>query len=118
MFGRNIARRFFSNFSLSDFNKTKFTQLSNRSLLILNGPDCHKYFCLYFRLLQGITTNDIRQLKPITVKGQQTQRISLYTLFLQAKGKVITDGFIFQPRMYSEGKAIYADDELWIDVPK
>ena len=100
MFRCNLVRRFFSNFSLQDLEKTKFTQLSNRSLLILNGPDTHKYFYYHFRLLQGITTNDIRQLKPITIKGQSTQRISLYTLFLQAKGKVITDGFIFQPRMY------------------
>lgn len=53
----------FSNMSLNDFKKTKFTKLSNRSLLILNGPDCQKYLMLLVRLLQGIMTCDIKEIK-------------------------------------------------------
>jgi hypothetical protein len=32
--------------SLADLRKTQFSQLTSRSLLILNGPDTHKYPCL------------------------------------------------------------------------
>jgi folate-binding Fe-S cluster repair protein YgfZ len=46
------------------------------------------------------------------------QRIALHALFLQPKGKIVTDAFIFQPRVYSQGKAEYAKEELWIDLPR
>lgn len=44
--------------------------------------------------------------------------MALYTVFLQPKGKVITDAFVFKPRIYRNGKAEYASDQLWIDVSK
>ena len=39
---RNI-RYLCSNYDLTQLEKTKFTPLKNRSLLVLNGPDSHKY---------------------------------------------------------------------------
>lgn len=36
-------KAYFCNVRMEDFHKTKFTKLSNRSLLILNGPDSAKY---------------------------------------------------------------------------
>jgi len=35
---------------------------------------------------------------------------------LQPKGKVITDAFVFKPRIFKDGKLEYSKDELWIDV--
>lgn len=46
------------------------------------------------------------------------QRVALYTLFLQPKGKVVTDAFVFRPRQYIGGKTQYSKEELWIDVPR
>ena len=37
---------------------------------------------------------------------------------MQPKGKVITDAFVFKPRIYRNGKAKYASNQLWIDVNK
>ena len=61
--------------------------------------------------MQGLATNDVKLLKQMQIKDQTFQRIAFYTLFLQNKGKIITDAFVFQPRIYnSEGKGEYVKD--------
>jgi folate-binding Fe-S cluster repair protein YgfZ len=42
----------------------------------------------------------------------------MYTLFLHPKGKVLSDAFVFQPRIYKQGKPKYADEELWLDIDR
>ena len=70
------------------------------------------------RILQGIMTNDIREFKEIEKGELKFKKIALYTLFLQQKGKIITDAFVFKPRLYHQGKPEYPADQYWIDVPK
>jgi folate-binding Fe-S cluster repair protein YgfZ len=55
-------------------------------------------------------TNDVRELKEHKQDEESFHKIALYTVFLQPKGKVITDAFIFKPRMYKKGKAEYPSD--------
>ena len=44
LISKNIrAKYLFSNLTHNAFKKTKFAELRDRSLLILNGPDAHKY---------------------------------------------------------------------------
>lgn len=67
------------------------------------------------RLLQGLTTNDINILKTknSTIKSQISEKqsklafklelkdkICIYTLFLSPKGKLITDAFIYKPKVF------------------
>jgi folate-binding Fe-S cluster repair protein YgfZ len=47
-----------------------------------------------------LITNDLRELKEKKVEDLKIERIALFTLFLQPKGKVLTDAFIFRPRVY------------------
>eukprot|EP00924_Labyrinthula_sp_SR-Ha-C_P004529 maker-scaffold_1-snap-gene-3.0-mRNA-1 protein AED:0.52 eAED:0.52 QI:0/0/0/0.5/1/1/2/0/329 len=64
---------------LRQFSKSvKFSKLSNRTLLELNGPDSSEF-------LQGICTNDMTTLE----KGN-----SLYAAFLTSKSKIISDSII------------------------
>lgn len=63
-------------------------------------------------------TNDLRELGEKKKDGDSYQRIALFTLFLQPKGKVLTDAFVFKPRIYKNGKAKYAEEELWLDIDK
>ena len=62
------------------------------------------------RLLQGLVTNDLRELGEKKKDGESYQKIALFTLFLQPKGKVLTDAFIFIPRVYKNGKPKYAEE--------
>lgn len=62
------------------------------------------------RLLQGLVTNDLRELGEKKKDGDTYQKIALFTLFLQPKGKVLTDAFVFKPRIYKNGKAKYDEE--------
>ncbi len=62
------------------------------------------------RLLQGLITNDINELGAKEVNGEKYQRAALYTLFLSPKAKIISDAFLFTPRMITKGKAEYAKE--------
>ena len=57
-----------------------------------------------------MVTNDLRELGEKKKDGDSYQRIALFTLFLQPKGKVLTDAFVFKPRIYKNGKAKYAEE--------
>lgn len=37
-------------------------------------------------------------------KIASSERVSLYTLFLSPKGKLITDAYIYKPKVYVNGK--------------
>lgn len=51
------------------------------------------------------------------MKGNESfHRVALFTLFLQPKGKILTDAFIIKPRSYKEGRPIYMQNEFWIDI--
>lgn len=63
-------------------------------------------------------TNDIREFKEVQRGELKFNKIALYTLFLQQKGKIITDAFVFKPRLYEQGKPLYPSQQFWIDVPK
>lgn len=53
------------------------------------------------------------------IENEVVHKIALYTLFLNPKGKIITDAFIVKPKMYvSANKPIYMKDQLWIDVDR
>lgn len=73
------------------------------------GPDARKF-------MQGITTNNISQLYESNSK--LGQKISQYNLFLDAKGKIVADGFIIRPLIFANGKKVAAENELWVDVSK
>lgn len=45
-------------------------------------------------------------------------KLAMYTLFLNPKGKIITDAFIFRPKQYEHNKKVIAEDQFWIDVDK
>jgi folate-binding Fe-S cluster repair protein YgfZ len=61
-------------------------------------------------LLQGLITNDLRELGEKTKEGEKFNRVSLFTLFMHPKGKIITDAFIFKPRIYRQGRPIYLEN--------
>ena len=53
------------------------------------------------------------------MKGNQSfHRVALFTLFLQPKGKILTDAFIIKPRSYKDGRPIYLQNEFWIDIDR
>ena len=48
--------------------------------------------------------------------GNNQNKIALYTLFLNPKGKIVSDAFIIRPRIFEKGKVIAKKDELWVEV--
>ena len=72
------------------------------------------------RLLQGLTTNDLNLLSARNLKTKKineeskarnlytntviSDRLSIYTLFLSPKGKLITDAYIYKPKVFLNGK--------------
>ena len=40
----------------------------------------------------------------------------MYTLFLNTKGKIISDALIIKPRVFKDGKVVVKKDEVWIEV--
>ena len=73
--------------NFNPFEKPSFAKLTNRSLIIIEGPETKKF-------LQTLTTNDVNKL---FVKDKTIKRASIYSLFLSPQGKIISDAFIFRP---------------------
>lgn len=42
----------------------------------------------------------------------------MYTMFLNPKGRIITDAFIIRPQSFKNNIKTPPNDELWIDVSK
>ena len=80
---------------LEQFSNPSFTQLTNRSLLIVAGPETQKF-------MQGVTSNNISQLFHPT-NDLNDKKVALYSIFLNPKGKVLTDGIIIRPIVYEKG---------------
>ena len=76
------------------------TQLSNRSIISLRGPDSSSF-------LQGLTTQDMNLFQ------KEKERASIFTSFMNVKGKTLFDCFICKPLLaHQDGQ----DVEYWIDV--
>jgi folate-binding Fe-S cluster repair protein YgfZ len=69
--------------------------------MVVHGPDTRKF-------MQGLTTNNISQL--YMNDGNQNPKMALYTLFLDPKGKVVSDAIVVRPQIYGNGKKIFAED--------
>lgn len=84
--------------SIKHLAKPNVIELQDRTIFIVEGNDTEKF-------LQGITTNNINLLYPEKYPNLETnsKRISLYTMFLNPKGKIITDALIIRPKVYSSG---------------
>ena len=49
----------------------------------------------------------------------QENQISISSLFLEPKGRIVTDFQLLKPQQYKNGKIEnFADEELWLKVPK
>ena len=68
--------------------------------------------------MQGLITSDIRDLTTVKHQEFEFERVALYTLFLQSKGKIITDAFVVRPRMYTKEGGEWAEEQLWLDIPR
>ncbi|CAD8142640.1 unnamed protein product [Paramecium pentaurelia] len=77
-----------------------FVHLDNRIILSIKGRDACE-------ILQGITTNDLRQI-------QQSQS----TLFLNTNGRIISEAILHRPQIQQNGEWQYCNDEIWIDIDK
>ncbi|CAD8050681.1 unnamed protein product [Paramecium primaurelia] len=77
-----------------------FVHLENRTILSIKGRDACE-------ILQGITTNDLRQI-------QQSQS----TLFLNTNGRIISEAILHRPQIQQNGQWQYCNDEIWIDIDK
>ncbi|CAD8165900.1 unnamed protein product [Paramecium pentaurelia] len=75
-----------------------FARLDNRTILSIKGRDA-------FEILQGITTNDIRQI-------QQSQS----TLFLNTNGRIICEAILHRPQIQKNDQWQYCNDEIWMDI--
>jgi folate-binding Fe-S cluster repair protein YgfZ len=98
------------NLKLQD-SGTVVTHLKNRAVVSVRGPDATD-------LLQNLTTVDVRNLLE-----DHPHRAALYTSFLNAKGRVLFDGFIVKPRLAGQGQQVekvneHDDIEYWVDVEK
>ena len=60
------------------------TQLSNRSIISLRGPDSSSF-------LQGLTTQDMNLFQ------KEKERASIFTSFMNVKGKTLFDCFVCKP---------------------
>ncbi|XP_049785663.1 putative transferase CAF17 homolog, mitochondrial [Schistocerca cancellata] len=76
------SRTFTESFSKSRGNVYAVENLTQRGLLKVQGVDVHNF-------LQGLITNDIRHLESMN---------SIYTLFLNVKGRVMCDTIIYKTR--------------------
>lgn len=71
--------------------KKGITRLSSRRLISLRGPDSMKY-------LQGVITNDIYK------EGLNSDKKGFYSAFLNAKGRVLNDVWIYKDLYADRGK--------------
>ncbi|KAF7899553.1 hypothetical protein EAF00_003889 [Botryotinia globosa] len=71
--------------------KKGITRLSTRRLISLRGPDSMKY-------LQGVITNDIYK------EGLNSDKKGFYSAFLNAKGRVLNDVWIYKDLYADRGK--------------
>ena len=86
---------------MDEFASPSFAQLKNRSHIIIQGPDTRK-------LLQGIITNNVEDLYKPNEEGKV--KTSIYAMFLNPKGKIITDSLIIRPRIFEKGKVVEKED--------
>lgn len=81
--------------------KPNFLELKDRTIFIIEGSDTEKF-------LQGITTNNVNLLYPEKYPQLEnaSRRVSIYTMFLNPKGKIITDALIIRPKVFSKGEVV------------
>ena len=92
---------------LEQLSKPTFSQLTNRKLIVIAGPDTKSF-------VQGLSSNNVNIL--YQDKNPKSSRVAMYSMFLTSKGKVVTDGIVLRPVVYDKGVKKLAEDELWIDV--
>ena len=98
-----LIRRIFNPFSLinpNDFRKTQFRKLSSRTSLIVNGSHSRKYVSKNMGSskvsLQAISESSRKFLS----KTKNHKEWAFMHYFCKQKGKVLSDAFIMQLRIY------------------
>ena len=87
------------------FSQFSLVKSNQYEILRLTGKD-------KINLLHNITTNNIKNF------FLDENQISLNTLLLEPKGRIITDFQILKPQMISEKKIINNNSEIWIKIQK
>jgi folate-binding Fe-S cluster repair protein YgfZ len=78
-------------------------RISDRKLLKLSGPDVNS-------ILKGLTTSNVNLLFSDPDMNIQ------HTLFLNTKGRIITDSFLIKPLYLSGSKLVTCPGELWLEA--
>ncbi|CDW76044.1 aminomethyl transferase [Stylonychia lemnae] len=77
------------------------SKLKNRKIVAIKGADSTKF-------LQGLISQDMS-----LFEKDGSDRASIYTSFLNVKGKVLLDGFLAKPLLANQ---VQDDTEYWLDV--
>ena len=82
----------------NNLSKSYNSRLLNRSIIAIRGPDSGKF-------LQDIMTIDLNKM--------DNRHRALYGLFMNPKGRIVTDGFVIKPMLAGQ-----TDDnnEYWVDI--
>ena len=78
------------------------SKITNRRLLQVTGKDC-------LAVLKGITTTNVDSLM------QDEEKAIQHTLFLNNKGKILSDCFVIKPFMLRQGKIVGRTGEVWLE---
>ena len=89
----------------TNFSKLSLVKSNNYDIIRITGKD-------RINLLHNITTSNIKYF------DQEEKLISLNTLLLEPKGRIITDFQIIKPQMILDKKLENNKNEIWIKINK
>jgi len=98
-----LFRRFFS--TTANKKVGILAPLDKRGILCVVGRDS-------YNVLQGLCTNDVKKFQ------KDNQRVSMSTFFLDSNGRIICEAMLNKPQIYSQGKRVSKQNELWLDCDK
>ena len=78
-------------------------RVSDRKLFKITGPDAGS-------ILKGLTTSNVNNLWADVDQSIQ------HTLFLNTKGRIITDAFLIKPLYLASSRLATAPGELWLEA--
>ena len=78
------------------------SRISDRRLLNVSGGDM-------WSVINGISTSNINTF------ASDEKRVIQHTLFLNNKGRIISDVFIVKPMVYEDGKIVQDKKNMWIE---
>lgn len=96
---QRLSRRFCAGTSES---KLLISRISDRRLSLLKGKDLPT-------LLKGLSTNNTLQFL------NDKEQIGQHTLFLNSKGKIITDAMLIKPQVLTGGELHSVTGQLWLE---